>query len=307
MSWKAVFVSVLAFVLCLTVSAYPDDWLYRYPESTVMIKSTILPEVLMPGDTGIVSIDIQNCADQYVISYQDEDFSLTMPIFNADLCGTDHIEVNSREYETIGSIGPGDTITVFYNIKMDQNITDGTHFLDFKLVGGYEEDPRKINRRIPVKVDSSAVTLIKSEPPTSSSISLDVANPRQNTLNAVSIVPKAYGVEFSPEEYYIGTMEPDEIFTIDFDMKATKMADEFQFNSVFKNGETWHESDAYVVSVSTIPEAAYSDYDDYDDDRPGGNKPSIMGGMIGYAALILLDSICGLYLWQRRKSKGKQS
>ncbi|HPJ84461.1 MAG TPA: hypothetical protein PLY09_06855 [Methanothrix sp.] len=310
MKSKSGSMSILAFVLMVmmliqalslfpSASAYPYGYMYRCPEPTIIIESSVSPEVLMPGDTGIVSIVIENSADQYVVSYQREDFSFTVPIYRVEIAGADGLEVLTEPYENVGTIGPGDQITVYFNIKADENTTDGTHFLDVLLVSGYEEAPEETNRKVPVKVDSSDVLLIQAEAPTSTSASLDVANPRQNTLNAVTIVPEAKGVEFSPKEYYIGTMEPDEIFTIDFDLKLASPADSIDlgFGAKFKNGDTWHESEIYTTTLRGGAEASNGA------GGPPGQGSSGVGTTTAAAAILLPTVIGGAYFWRRRTKR----
>lgn len=288
-----------AFFLCPSASAYPYSYMYRPPEPTITISSSISPEVLMPGDTGIVSIEIENCADEYVVSYQREDFSLAVPVYWVELSGTEGLEVETGPYEDLGTIGPGDKIVAYYNIKLDENVTDGTHFLDVKLISGYEEAPEEVNRKIPVKVDSSSVMMIQSEIPTSTSASLDVANPRQNTLNAVTIVPEAEGVEFSPKEYYIGTMEPDEIFTIDFDLKSPSTAEEIDlgFRAKYKNGDSWHESEVYTTTLLGGAEASNGAR------GPAGQESSGVGTTTAATAILLPTVIGGAYFWRMRTKR----
>jgi len=298
---RPIAILLLAFALCLSASAYPNIYLYRYPQPTVVISSSISPEVLMPGDTGLVTIEIKNCAEEYIVSYQREDFSLSMPIHHTELRGTEGLKVTSNVYEDVGSIGPGDVIATYYTIEADENITDGTHFLDFSLVGGYEEDPEEINRKIPIKIDSKDPMLIKAGSEDPSSISLDIANPRQNTLNAVTIIPEAKGIEFSPEEYYIGTMEPDEIFTIDFDINALIPADttNLNFKSKFKNGDTWHESKTRTItSRKTAAETQSNGKRD-----PPREENSSIGTTTATAAIALPIMIGGVYFWRRRTKK----
>jgi len=296
--------TILLLSLAIPGGAYPYDYMYRYPEPTVMISSKVSPEVLMAGDSGIVSIEIENCADQYVVSFQDEDFSFSMPIYLVEMNGTDEIEVTTGPYMDIGQIGPGDKITVYFNIQSSKEIADGTHFLDVKLIGGYKEAPEEINRRIQVKVDSADVMLIQADAASDSSVSLDVANPRQNTLNAVTIVPDGKGVEFSPKEYYIGTMEPDEIFTIDFDVSSISSsqpadpAKNLSFKARFKNGDTWHESEIYTITIKKAMEGASRD-------RAGPpNNASGMGTTTAVTAAIVLPAmIGGAYFWHKRRSR----
>ncbi len=291
--------SILALALVLPCFAYPYSYMYRNPVPTVTVSSSIYPEVLMPGDSGVVSIEIENSADEYVVSYQREDFSFTVPVYWAELSGTENLEVTTDPYENIGSIGPDDKIMVYYNVKADENITDGTYFLDVKIVGGYEEAPEKINRKIQVKVDSSDVMLIQAEVPTSSSVSLDVANPRQNTLNAVTVIPKAKGIEFSPEEYYIGTMEPDEIFTIDFDLTSLVPVDvaDLDFKSRFKNGDTWHESEVYTITSRGSMDMAGNAKG-----APGNRNSGVETTTVA-AAILILAMIGGAYFWRRRTKR----
>lgn len=288
---------ILALALLPGALAYTYGYMYRPPEPTIVIESMVSPEVLMPGDTGIVSIVIENSADQYVVSYQREDFSFTVPIYRVELKGTRGLEVLTDPYVDVGTIGPGDRISVYFNVRADEKTTDGTCFLDARLVSGYEEAPSEMNRKVPVKVDSSDVMLIQAEPPTTASTSLDVANPRKNALNGVTIVPEAEGVEFSPKEYYIGTMEPDEIFTIDFDLKTASPAEEIdlRFRARFKNGDTWHESGVYTTTL-----------------RPGADGSSGRrgppgegrGGVTKAAAAVLLPTVIGgAYFWRKRRNR----
>ncbi|MCP1392999.1 MAG: hypothetical protein PHO60_01640 [Methanothrix sp.] len=288
---------IQAFSMCLSASAYPYSYMYRCPEPTITIGSSISPEVLMPGDTGIVSMVIENCADQYVVSYQREDFSFTVPIYLVELTGTEGLVVTTEPYENVGTIGPGDQIEIYFKVKVDENATDGNYFLDAKLVSGYEEAPEEVNRKVPVKVDSSDVMLIQADVPTPSSASLDVANPRENTLSAVTIVPEADGVEFSPKEYYIGTMESDEIFTIDFDLKSTSAAEKIDlgFKARFKNGDTWHESEVYTTTLSGGAK------DPGDARGPPGQGRT--GTTTAAAAILLPTVIGGAYFWRRRAKR----
>ncbi|HRW82780.1 MAG TPA: hypothetical protein P5049_04915 [Methanothrix sp.] len=297
----ALLVLILVSAHCLVPSAfgYPYGYMYRVPEPTIVIESSVSPEVLMPGDTGIVSIMIENCADQYVVSYQREDFSFTVPIYRVELVGTDGFEVLTDPYEDVGTIGPGDRITLYFNIRAGEEMTDGTHFLDALLVSGYKEAPSETNRKVPVDVDSSDVMLIQAETPTSASASLDVANPRQNTLNAVTIVPEAEGVEFSPEEYYIGTMEADEIFTIDFDLQPTSPAEtiDLKFRARFKNGDTWHESEVYTTTLKAGAVASNGARGPPGEGEPGSRTTTAA------AAILIPTVIGGAYYWRRRAKR----
>lgn len=253
--------AALLILLVLLLEPMAGGYVYHIPKPTLLIHSSVSPEVLMPGDTGVLTIEIENGAGQYVVQYQDEDFTLSTPLNRTWLKGSEEIEVTSQNYRDIGMIGPGDSVPLYFTIKVDQNISEGTHFLDFGLSGGY--DLEEINRKIPIQIDANPLTMVRSELPESTSISLDVANPRQNTVNAVTVTPHAKGWEFSPEEYYIGTMEADELFTIEFDLQRDDFKNrspatptDVTFSCRFKNGETWHQSGNYTITFLPVDAAA---------------------------------------------------
>jgi hypothetical protein len=231
-------------------------YLYHMP---VNIQPTVDPAVLMPGDDAVIAIELENGAASYgaggesVAGTSAHSTLISTPLNATRLTGTDMIEVLTGDYRNLGMIGPTDRITIYYKIRASGNATMGTHLLDFEVQGGY--DGITIHRTIPVKVDPAAVTLTRAEDTTMGSINLNVANPRENTVNAVTIIPSARGVRFSPEEYYIGTMDPDEVFTISFKVNPLGQTElnapiNLSFVARFKNGETWHESEAYVTRYS---------------------------------------------------------
>lgn len=248
----------------------------------------------MPGDTAVLSIDLQNGAAQYGAGSEVISGTLSTPINETVLRGTKEIAVTSPDYKDIGMIGPTDKITLYYKIKAADDIpnANGTYFLDFGVFGGYELV--QINREIPVKVDSSAVSIARADVPTKPSINLNIANPRANTVNAVTIIPSAPGVRFSPDQYYIGTMDPDEVFTISFGIDSDNLAKQLNkpinlsFVAKFKNGDTWHESGVYTTTY--IPPK----------DNSRQNSYLLPAGIV---AIILLAA--GGYLYRRKKMASK--
>ncbi len=289
---RAILISTLLLILIMGSAAAYE---YRMP---VNIQPTITPAVLMPGDEAVLAIELQNGAAAYGAGgtagagTTAAGTVLSTPINSTTLKGTNEIQVVSADYQDLGMIGPNDKITIYYKIKAGEN-TSGTYFLDFRVQGGYDMIP--INREILVKVDPAAVSLARADTPGSPSISLNVANTRENTINAVTIVPLAPGIRFSPEEYYIGTMDPDEVFTISFGIdpedpsKPIRGPANLSFISKFKNGDTWHESEAYVTSY--IPPI----------DRSNQNSYLLLLGIA--ATLVALAG--GFYLYRHKKNSNK--
>ena len=291
---RAILISTLLLILVIGSIGSSAAYEYRMP---VNIQPTITPAVLMPGDEAVLAIELQNGAAAYGtggtagVGTSAAGTVLSTPINSTTLKGTNEIQVISANYQDLGMIGPNDKITIYYKIKAEENASSGTYFLDFGVVGGYDMIP--INREILVKIDPAAVSLARADVPDSPSISLNVANPRENTLNAVTIVPFAPGIRFSPDEYYIGTMDPDEVFTISFGIdpedpsKPIRGPANLSFISKFKNGDTWHESGAYVTSY--MPPI----------DRSNQNSYLMFLGIA--AAIVALAG--GFYLYRRKRAK----
>ena len=280
------------FILLLLVAGSAAAYEYRMP---VNVQCTSNPVVLMPGDEALLAVDMQSGTASYGVGKDAGSGStaqsslLSTPINRTILKGTKDLAVLTADYTNLGMIGPDDKITAYYKIKASNNTTSGTYLLGFQVQGGY--DMITINRELPVKVDSAAVNMARAEASTTKqSFNLNVANPRENTLNAVTIVPSANGIKFSPDEYYIGTMDPDEVFTISFSLESADPsrqligATNVSFVAKFKNGDTWHQSEPYTTIYTPIRDDA---------DQNNYLLP------LGIMALIAVSA--GVYLYRKKK------
>ena len=290
---------ILIIILALLITGLAGGYEYRMP---VNIQSSTTPAVLMPGDEAILAIQMQNGAAAYGVgkdagaSSLSSNVLLSTPINRTLLQGTSELEVVDPYRYDLGMVGPNDQITVFYKVRAGENVSAGTTLLNFTVLGGY--DMITINRNIPIKVDPSAVSMAiidstsssPSTTPSKATVNLNVANPRENTLNAVTIVPSAQGMRFSPERYYIGTMDPDEVFTISFGVEYTDLGksarnpSNVSFVAEFKNGDTWHESEPYIATYTPPLQA----------DRPNNNLL-----LMAIGALVLLAA--GGYLYRKKR------
>jgi len=284
----------LISLILLLASGFAAAYEYHMP---VNIQSTMTPAVLLPGDEAVLAIELANGAASYGAgkdagagSYA-QGTLLSTPLNKTYLKSTPLLEVLTEDSRDLGVIGPNDKVTVYYKIRAADNISSGTYLLDFQVVGGY--DMTTINRDIPVKVDDTPVGLARAET-AASTFNLNVANPRENTLNAVTIVPSARGIVFSPDEYYIGTMDPDEVFTISFGIQSEDVTKtllspvNLSFAAKFKNGDNWHMSQAYVTRYT--PPKANSTQSSY---------------LLPAGAAILIVLILGGYLYRKRKLSNK--
>jgi hypothetical protein len=178
------------------------------------------PEVFMPGDEGTVTVTLKNTATDPTVTIGGEDFDTNARIQAAVLRPlSDGITVQYAPYYEMGLLGPGESIELTFNIEVEDNAKEGVHNLELEIEGNsYDYNSRK---NIPLKVDSSNIKVITSKPleliDGKATVEFDVANTHPNELNSVSIRPEAKGVKFYPAEYFIGPMDPDELFTIKFD------------------------------------------------------------------------------------------
>jgi len=76
---------------------------------TVVVDYTIDPAVLMSGDTGTITMDIENMATGTVyVTEDDETFDMNAYIASITLAGNSNIDVISKGYTDIGLLGPKD-------------------------------------------------------------------------------------------------------------------------------------------------------------------------------------------------------
>jgi hypothetical protein len=243
-------IGCLLILIMIQVSAADSDITVR---PSVMVDYSVDPAYLMPGDVGTVTITLNNAAKDYSYSVpvnnKTEIFDLSAQVIDASLSGNSHIQVTSNSYYDVGLLGPGDTIDFTYSIKVSEDASDNIYFLDFVFIGG--GDMYDVKWKIPVTVDTSGIKLINSEVGRNSDyIVLDIANVRPNTVKAVTIVPATDNVEFQPAQYFIGTMDSDEMFTIQFDIEPEDGVEQIGVRAIFKNGNNWHESDIQTINVN---------------------------------------------------------
>ena len=247
------------------------------------------PEVLRPGDEGTVTFTLKNTATQYSITIDGEEYDTNARVRSATLVSIDDIEVSNDPYHDIGILGPGDALNLTYNIKVDDTARDGTKHLEFIVAGSsytYNYD-----WNIPIKVDSAGIKVIPTKPMTLgngvATLEFDIVNTHPSTLTSVSIKPQVEGVEFSPMEYFIGSMDHDELFTVEFDA-ITESNDSTTKNltliAQYRNGVNQHETSIDGLSLEIIS----------DNSKSGS-------GLAGIGILFAIFTISGIVIYRRKK------
>lgn len=252
------------------------------------------PDVLMPGETGTVSFTLKNTASKRTVTIDGETYDTNARVQAANLHGSDDITVTSDSYNGTGLLGPGDSMDLSYNIKVSEDAESGTCYLDFAMMGSSHTFNN--NWRIPVEVDSSSIKVIPSKPLEiengEGTLEFDVANVRPNDLSSVNVELQADGVEFSPSPYFIGSMSPDELFTIEVDTSVLSEnltgTRELTITTNYKNGLNEHES---VVAVRDLRLTTADDQ---------SSNLVVIGGVV-----VVIVGAVAIVMYRRRMNKNQ--
>ncbi|WP_338102455.1 hypothetical protein [Methanolapillus millepedarum] len=208
----------------------------------IVEKVTSDPSIFMPGDSGIVWVTLKNNATNSTVTIGNKTYETTARIQSADLYSADDIVVTSIAVDDLGVIAPGDNITIPFRVKIPENLKDGTYTLTLNVTAGSYQ--YNIKRNVEIKVDSNGIKSIQSEEPkpngTNTTVEIDIINSHQGAFRGVTVIPEAEGMVFYPSEYFIGGMDPDDLYTARFNVK----------NVNFGYGGGAAENDSIVTSTT---------------------------------------------------------
>ncbi|WP_406660749.1 hypothetical protein V7O66_13030 [Methanolobus sp. ZRKC3] len=258
-------------------------------KGTVELESFICePSVFMPGDHGTITFTLSNTATSNYVTVDGKEYDTNARVQSATLKGDGDIEVKNDVYAGSGVIAPGDSVTLSYNVEIPDELKDDTYHLELLTVGN--SHVYNSNWRIPVKVDSASVKVIPSNPLSlvngEGTLEFDVANTHPNELTSIGVTLKSDEVKFSPETYFIGTMDSDELFTIEVHAltESENSTVPVQIEVEYRNGMNEH-----VIVVA-----------DRDVDLLKDEENSSTGALItGFGAVALL-SIPAVIMFRRK-------
>jgi hypothetical protein len=218
------------------------------------------PEVLMPGDTGTITVTIRNMDTQ---SSEIETTTTTTTSYTSSTTTTstvnaeiESIRLSSRsrdiewlregfqrsEYYNIGALGPGESITIAIPIKAATHTSEGTYFPEVCIE---VDNGDNVRFPVPVKVESSSVEILEKDVPSeislseSKEIAMVVANNRPNSVSGVNVLVKAEReeLEFTPDQIFIGNLAPYEKREVNFSLTPLSAGNkDIQFEVEYKNG-----------------------------------------------------------------------
>ena len=257
---KATFVTSFAGIalVLLTIAAVSGA-----DGPAVMVTDyNVEPEVLMPGDTGTITLTIKNMDAQssetetVVKTLSGSSQQTTTTSTKSISAEIETIRLSSRssaiewlskghqraEYLNVGALGPGECITISLPIKAAAYASDGTYFPEVYIE---VDNGENVRFPIPVKVESSSVELLEKDLPSeislseSKEIAVVVANNRPNSVSSVNVRvnAKSEGLEFMPEQIFVGDLAAHEKIAVNFTITPLSAGDkDISFVVEYKNG-----------------------------------------------------------------------
>ncbi|MBP2133526.1 hypothetical protein J2128_001480 [Methanomicrobium sp. W14] len=223
----------MAVVLLIGVHVSADDISDSASSHLAVLSYETDPGVLMPGDTALVKVSVQNTGTESV------------NIKRATLITKDLSLKSESAYSTVGAIGPGVTKEFSFTVKSSgSGIFYPKFYLDF-VNGGSMSYP------LAVKVEATPIELSVVEKPdvfqkdVKETIKVVVGNPRENTVNGVFVKPVSNVSSFTQSSVFIGELKPNQNAEVMFDATPEDNG-EIEFIAEYRNGVNRHESSITV-------------------------------------------------------------
>jgi len=195
-----------------------------------VVSSSLDPPVMISGDTGTLTIVVQNNgADPVAIQ-------------SARLYGKGVVPTTDP-YLAVGEIGGGNTRSFTFTVRADAG--EGTFYptfvLDFR-------DGGSLRYPVLIQVEDTPLSISMVKKPDAFSegrtagITLMVGNPRPNAVSGVQVVPEGAGFSVTPSSGFVGGLEPDASGTVTFNLTPETETD-VTFRVVWRNGINTHTTD----------------------------------------------------------------
>ncbi|MGE4374708.1 COG1361 S-layer family protein [Methanoculleus receptaculi] len=218
------------FILALSVALALASPVAAATADIAVVSSSLDPPVMMSGDTGTLTIVVQNNgADPVAIQ-------------SARLYGKGVVPTTDP-YLAVGEIGGGNTRSFTFTVRADAG--EGTFYptfvLDFR-------DGGSLRNPVLIQVEDTPLSISMVKKPDAFSegrtagITLMVGNPRPNAVSGVQVVPEGTGFSVTPTSGFVGGLEPDASGTVTFNLTPETETD-VTFRVVWRNGINTHTTD----------------------------------------------------------------
>ena len=204
-------------------------------EQIAVTGVTVNPDTLMRGDMGTVTVDIKNTGETGVA------------ISRAELYPNGISVINDKTYDAVGVIGPGNTMSFTFTVRADaaDGIYYPTFYLDIRNGGS-------VRHSVPVTVESTEIQVNVVDAPETfpvdgkDTITLSVGNPREGSVNGITITPSGEGVRNTRTAVFLGALASDEEKNASFEVTASRST-ELTFDVSYRNGINEHHT------ILTVP------------------------------------------------------
>lgn len=235
---------------------------------------TMSPEILQPGDTGLLTITITN--GETTATNTDTDYLNSLLIdqtvetigavieniyITPDGDGKQVVKA-SKNYEYPVEIAPGSSVTLDFTVLAEENLSNGiyTPVIHVDLESDSFQD---VSFPIAIRVNDDTIDMISQVVPSSISIigetdlSFLMVNNRQNEISNIQIIPEQKeDIEISPSKAYISRLSPLDHEAIHFSIiPKTQGNQTITFQCIYKNGENIHEQNfSFPMNFSSFYE-----------------------------------------------------
>jgi len=219
---------VFVVVVTTTVNAFTTPDSITAAGKVYVSSVTYNPAVFFPGDTGTVTIQVTNGNNNSGI------------VVNHATFNDNEIRVISRPYDSSTTIGPGQTQTFTFSIVADGPV--GTHYPTFSLSF---RDADSLFNRATVKIDDTPLVFTVLDKPDAyaqgrkKTISMQVANPRDNTAKNVILEISGAGVTPSPSRIFVGDLPANSKIPVNFTVAPDKPTTAL-LALTYENGDNIH-------------------------------------------------------------------
>lgn len=218
------------FILALSAALALASPAAAVTADIAVVSSSLDPPVMMSGDTGTLTIVVQNNgADPVAIQ-------------SARLYGKGVVPTTDP-YLAVGEIGGGNTRSFTFTVRADAG--EGTFYptfiLDFR-------DGGSLRYPVLIQVEDTPLSISMVKKPDAFSegrtagITLMVGNPRPNAVSGVQVVPEGTDFSVTPTSGFVGGLEPDASGTVTFNLTPETETD-VTFRVVWRNGINTHTTD----------------------------------------------------------------
>ncbi len=225
---KPLHLFIVALLCAVAVVAGPAQ---AGPADITVTSSATDPPVLMKGDTGTLTVTIQNNGAESVA------------IKSARLFGSGVVAL-SDPYPSVGEIGAGNAKTFTFTVRADGG--EGTFYPVFVL--DFRDGAGNLRYPVPVQVEDTPLSVSVVGKPDAfaegrtADITVRVGNPRPNAASGVQVIPQGTGFTATPNGGFIGALAADGSATVLFNLTPAAETD-VTFQVTWRNGINTHTTD----------------------------------------------------------------